>query len=203
MRGLAAIVLVVASVGASGAFAHGGGLDALGCHNDRKAGVYHCHKGALAGQSFGSKADAQKALARDGNTDISGAARIVDGDTLHLNGSKIRLHGIDAPETRQECQDKDGASYLCGEASTEVLKALVGSLPVRCEGSTRDRYGRLIGVCYANGVNLNAEMVRQGWALAYRRYSKDYVSAEGEAQAAKRGRWAGDFDKPWDWRRGQ
>ena len=135
--------------------------------------------------------------------DLTGAPNIVDGDTLHLNGTKIRLHGIDAPETKQSCTDQHGASYMCGEASTEALRALVGSQPVRCEGSTHDRYGRLIGVCYANGIDLNAEMVRQGWALAYRRYSKDYVSAEKEALEAKRGMWAGEFEKPWDWRRGQ
>ena len=132
--------------------------------------------------------------------DLTGPARIVDGDTLHLNGTKIRLHGIDAPETKQTCQRQDGSDYRCGEASTEALRTLVGSKPVKCEGSTYDRYGRLIGVCYADGVNLNAEMVRQGWALAYRRYSKDYVSAEDEAQAAKRGMWAGEFEMPWEWR---
>ena len=81
--------------------------------------------------------------------ELNGPAHIVDGDTLHLNGTKIRLHGIDAPETRQECQDKDDASYLCGEASTAALRTLIGSQPVRCEGSTHDRYGRPIGVCYA------------------------------------------------------
>ena len=132
---------------------------------------------------------------------LLGPARIVDGDTLHLNGTKIRLHGIDAPETRQECRRDNGAPYRCGEAATEALRALVASNPVQCQGTTHDRYGRLIGVCYANGVNLNAEMVRQGWALAYRRYSKDYVSAEDEAQAAKRGVWAGYFEPPWVWRR--
>ena len=135
--------------------------------------------------------------------DISGTPRIVDGDTLYLNGTKIRLHGIDAPETRQECQDKDDASYLCGEASTEALRALVGSQPVRCENDKKDKYNRVLAVCYAGNINLNAETVRQGWALAYRRYSEDYVSAEDEAQAAKRGMWVGEFDKPWEWRRGQ
>jgi endonuclease YncB( thermonuclease family) len=141
------------------------------------------------------------ALAADSKPEITGAARIVDGDTPHLNGTKIRLHGIDAPETKQACQHQDGSDYRCGEASTEALRALVGSQPVRCEGSTHDRYGRLIDVCYANGIELNAEMVRQGWALAYRRYSKDYVSVEMEAQEANRGMWAGGFDKPWEWRR--
>lgn len=133
--------------------------------------------------------------------DLSGTPRIVDGDTLHLNGIKIRLHGIDAPEMKQECTDQHGASYLCGEASTEALRTLTLNTNITCEGSTHDRYRRLIGVCYARGINLNAEMVRQGWALAYRRYSEDYVSAENEAQEAKRGMWAGEFELPWERRR--
>ena len=135
--------------------------------------------------------------------DLTGTPRIVDGDTLHLNGTKIRLHGIDAPESKQSCTDQHGASYRCGEASTEALRTLIGSEPVRCEGDKKDKYNRVLAVCYANGIDLNAEMVRQGWALAYRRYSKDYVSVEMEAQAAKRGVWAGKFEMPWEWRRGQ
>lgn len=135
-------------------------------------------------------------------SDLTGPAHIVDGDTIWIGETKIRLHGIDAPETKQKCKNQDGSSYLCGEAFTEALITLVNSQPVRCEGSTFDRYKRLIGTCYGGNIDLNAEMVRQGWALAYRRYSKDYVSAEMEAQEAKRGVWVGDFEMPWDWRRG-
>ena len=131
---------------------------------------------------------------------LTGTPRIVDGDTIWIGESKIRLHGIDAPEARQECLRGDGTAYRCGEASTNALRALVGSQPVRCEGNTVDRYKRLIAVCYAGSINLNAEVVRQGWALAYRRYSKDYVSVEMEAQEARRGIWAGSFEAPWKWR---
>ena len=95
----------------------------------------------------------------------------------------------------------DGSSYRCGEAATDALRVLIGADPVRCEGDTLDRYKRLIAICYSGTVNLNAEMVRQGWALAYRRYSNDYVSAKIEAQDAKRGIWAGEFVPPWEWRR--
>ncbi len=133
--------------------------------------------------------------------DLTGPARIVDGDTIWISETKIRLHGIDAPETKQECSRDDGSSYRCGEASTDALRFLIDSGPVRCEGDTYDRYKRLIATCYSGKVNLNAEMVRQGWALAYRRYSKDYVTAEKEAREAKRGMWAGEFDPPWEWRR--
>ena len=133
--------------------------------------------------------------------DLTGSARVVDGDTIWIGETKVRLHGIDAPEMKQECTSQDGTSYLCGEASTNALRAIAGYDYVRCEGNTYDQYIRLIAVCYAHGVDLNAEMVRLGWALAYRRYSKDYVSAEMEAQEAKRGMWAGEFEMPWEWRR--
>lgn len=133
--------------------------------------------------------------------DLTGPARIVDGDTIWIGDTKIRMHGIDAPETRQECTDQDGTLYRCGEAATDALRTLVGSGSVRCEGATFDRYKRLIATCYSGNINLNAEMVRQGWALAYRRYSEDYISAEMEAQEAKRGMWAREFEAPWEWGR--
>ena len=133
--------------------------------------------------------------------DITGKPRVVDGDTLHINQTKIRLHGIDAPEMKQECYRVDGSPYRCGEAATDALRVLIGADPVRCEGDTLDRYKRLIAICYSGTVNLNAEIVRQGWVLAYRRYSKDYISAEKEAQQAQRGVWAGGFELPWEWRR--
>jgi endonuclease YncB( thermonuclease family) len=132
---------------------------------------------------------------------ITGKPRIIDGDIIWIGGTKIRLHGIDAPETTQECHREDGIEYRCGEASTDALRALIGSDLVRCEGDTFDCYKRLIATCYSGTVNLNAEMVRKGWALAYRRYSEDYVSAEVKAQEAKRGLWAGEFEPPWEWRR--
>ncbi len=135
--------------------------------------------------------------------DLSGQSRIVDGDTIWIGKTKVRQHGIDTPEMRQECKQADGSAYRwCGEASTNALRVLVASEPVRCEGNTFDRYKRLIAVCYSGTVNLNAEVVRQGWALAYRRYSKNYISAEKEAQDAKRGIWAGEFEPPsWEWER--
>ena len=133
--------------------------------------------------------------------DVTGKPRVIDGDTIEIAGERIRLHGIDAPETRQECRREDGSEYRCGETSTNALRVLVGPESVRCEGTTYDRYKRLIAICYSGTVNLNAEMVRQGWALAYRRYSKDYIAAEFEAQDAKRGIWVGEFEPPWEWRR--
>ena len=133
--------------------------------------------------------------------ELTGKARIVDGDTIWIGKTKIRLHGMDAPEIKQECKDKNSEPYRCGVASTKALRVLIGSDPVRCEGGTYDRYKRLIAVCYSGTINLNAELIRLGWAMAYRRYSKDYISAEREAQSANRGMWAGEFEPPWKWRR--
>ncbi len=133
--------------------------------------------------------------------DVTGFARVVDGDTIWIGETKIRLHGIDAPESKQECSDSSGTPYRCGEASTNELKAMIRANPIRCEGTALDKYDRLIATCYAGNLDLNAEMVRRGWALAYRQYSKDYINNEVEAQVAKRGMWAGEFDKPWEWRR--
>lgn len=99
--------------------------------------------------------------------DVSGSARVVDGDTIWIGETKIRLHGIDAPETKQECQQADGSHYRCGVASTDSLRVLIGFDPVRCEGDTYDRYKRLIATCYSGTVNLNAELVRQGCPQAF------------------------------------
>ena len=135
--------------------------------------------------------------------DITGKPRIVDGDTIHINQTKIRLHGIDAPETKQECYRVDGTPYRCGEAATDALRVLIGADPVRCEGGAYDRYKRLIAVCFTGGVDLNAKMVRRGWALAYRKYSTAYVAEEADAKANKLGLWRGQFVAPWNWRQGK
>lgn len=133
--------------------------------------------------------------------DLIGQAHIVDGDTISIGETKIRLHGIDAPEMFQTCQNRRGTSYRCGQSSKDALQILIGPRLIRCKGKTYDLYGRLLAVCYSSGIDLSDEMVRQGWAMAYRAYSEDYVAAEIEAQNAKRGLWAGEFEPPWEWRR--
>ncbi len=133
---------------------------------------------------------------------ISGKARVVDGDTLVIAGERVRLSGVDAPETRQTCS-RDGRRWTCGKAATKAMRRLIGRDPVRCEVSGRDRYGRAIATCFARGQNLQRELVRQGLALAYRRYSTRYVRDEDAAQAAGRGLWSGHFVEPWRWRRRQ
>ena len=137
---------------------------------------------------------------------ISGVPVIVDGDTVKFPemGERIRLEGVDAPESRQQCLDGAGKRYRCGQAARSALAGFIGRKPVRCEGSQRDRYGRLIAVCFdADGTDLNGWLVSQGWALAYRRYSKQYIRQEEAARKARRGMWSGRFVKPWQWRRGE
>lgn len=131
---------------------------------------------------------------------LTGPARVIDGDTMVVNGERIRLHGIDAPELDQVfwCRGKRMAS---GPMAMAALEALVAGVQVRCEPIERDRHGRLVAKCYSpNGVDIGRRMVAAGWALAYRRYSRDYVGAEAQARAARRGMWRGQFAKPWAWR---
>ena len=127
--------------------------------------------------------------------DISGHARIVDGDGLEIGGQRIRLHGVDAFETRQMC----GGS-ACGRASADALRNLVGGRPVDCTEMDRDRYGRIVAVCRAGGQDLGAAQVRQGHAVAYTRYSHRYVLEERAARRENAGAWAYGFTPPEAWR---
>ena len=130
---------------------------------------------------------------------ISGTASVIDGDTIEIHGTRIRLYGIDAPESAQLCL-VDGNPTRCGQSAAFALADKIGARPVVCDAKDRDVYGRTVAICSIGGENLNAWMTAQGWALAYRQYSTAYVSEEEEAQAAKRGMWRGDFIRPWDWR---
>lgn len=136
------------------------------------------------------------------NNHLTGQAKIIDGDTLRIGEGKVRLHGIDAPEIKQQCRTPEGHSWQCGLKASATLAAIIGQNEVICTKETIDRYGRFIGTCYQNGKNLNAMMVSLGWALAYRRYSTDYTGQETAASSSRSGIWSGDFVAPWLWRRG-
>lgn len=127
-------------------------------------------------------------------------ARIIDGDTLDLAGKRVRLFGLDAPETKQSCA-RASEAYACGLEAKQALEALIGASPVRCEDRDIDRYGRLVAICYVRDIELNDWLVRQGYAFAYKNYSDRYSPAEEEARANKRGVWQGSFEYPWDFRR--
>lgn len=130
---------------------------------------------------------------------VAGIPRIIDGDTLWIGSTKIRLHGIDAPEANQSCT-ADGKKWSCGKEATLALARFIDDRRITCKGDDHDRYGRLLAVCYIGQDDLNAKMVHNGWALAYRRYSMDYVDEEAEAKEAGLGMWRGKFIPPWVWR---
>lgn len=134
---------------------------------------------------------------------LTGKPYVTDGDTVKISGERIRLEGIDAPETNQRCRDASGKNYNCGLVSTSALRTKIGRNSITCEGTKRDRYGRFLGICYLNELDLNGWLVRNGYALAYTRYSRRYASAEQEARENGRGLWAGKFVPPWNWRKGE
>ena len=131
---------------------------------------------------------------------VEGTARVIDGDTLEIQDEIIRLHGIDAPENAQTCRKPNGKEWQCGQEAATALSELVGRRPVTCEGRERDAYGRTIAVCRIDDTEINRWLVAQGWAVAFRRYSTDYVDAETEARAQGAGIWASTFDMPWEYR---
>ena len=141
-------------------------------------------------------------LATPAIADVAGTPTVIDGDTIEVHGQRIRLHGIDAPESRQLCR-LDGKPWQCGKDAANALTEKIARRPVTCEDLGRDRYKRIIARCTVAGEDLEKWMIENGWALAYRRYSLDYVDEEAEAQAARRGIWAGEFVKPWEWRQGK
>ena len=132
---------------------------------------------------------------------LLGQARVIDGDTLAIGAQKVRLFGIDAPEHDQLCKDARGGDWPCGQAARDRLVALSAGT-VRCAGGDHDRYGRLLGICSAGGRDLNAVLVLEGMAEAYRKYALDYVAAEAQARAAHRGIWAGVHLAPEAFRHG-
>jgi endonuclease YncB( thermonuclease family) len=133
---------------------------------------------------------------------ISGRARVVDGDSLIIGTSRIRLFGIDAPEGRQDCRDAQDNNYRCGETSKRALSAQIGGRAVNCTpvGTSHDRS---VAVCTVEGRDLSEAMVRGGHAVELRQHSRGrFSAAEREARDARRGLWAGTFERPGRWRQG-
>jgi endonuclease YncB( thermonuclease family) len=130
---------------------------------------------------------------------LSGQASVIDGDTLQIRGRLVRLFGMDAPEASQTCE-ANGQEYRCGQAASYALADRVRNQPVDCEWRDVDGYEQLVAVCRAGGEDLGAFMVRAGWALAWRRYSSDYIADEDAAKGAAEGLWRGKFIPPWKWR---
>ena len=134
--------------------------------------------------------------------EVAGRASVIDGDTIEVRGKRIRLYGMDAPETRQTCLDADGRLYRCGQRAALALADLIGSQPIRCEEQDVDRWGRVVATCFlSDGTDIGGAMVSAGHALAFRRYSRAYLYLERQAEAAGRGMWSGMFEPPWEWRK--
>ena len=135
---------------------------------------------------------------------IVGKATVIDGDTITINKYKIRFSGIDAPEKNyrgqtQFCKGPKGV-WACGKKASSALRQLINGQEVQCTDEGKDRYGRTLSICYANGMDLQAEMVRSGMAVAYLRYSNRYENEMLEAMTAQVGIWGGPFVEPEQWR---
>ncbi len=131
---------------------------------------------------------------------LEGVARVIDGDTLDVGGVRVRLHGVDAFERGQVC-DLPAGGWPCGAAATQAMKSRAEGRRLVCEVRDTDRYGRKVSRCQRGGVDVARALVDEGLALAYRRYSADYIAAEEAARARRAGAWAGSFDRPEQWRR--
>ena len=131
----------------------------------------------------------------------SSSLKIIDGDTIILNSEKIRFYGIDTPEIKQSCTDNYGHTYFCGVKAKLELEKIIGSKKVSCIKKTKDRYKRSISICYVDENDISSLMVKRGWALAYKKYSKEYVKDEAIAKLNNAGMWSGKFIAPWKWRR--
>ena len=126
--------------------------------------------------------------------------KIVDGDTIHLNGEKIRFTGIDTPELKQTCL-KEGVKDPCGVTAKQILINKIGKNDVECVSEGKDQYKRTLAECFVNNDSLSSYLVRSGYAFAYRRYSKKFVADEDFARINKLGMWSMEFDYPWNYRK--
>lgn len=131
---------------------------------------------------------------------FSGRAKVVDGDSLVVNNSHIRLWGIDAPELDQNCQ-RGGTPWACGKAAKRALQALIAGKNIRCTPVDKDKYKRAVCRCSVDGQSLSRWMVKHGFAVEYRRYSDGaFTAEEADARSTKRGIWSGNFAAPEQWR---
>lgn len=137
----------------------------------------------------------------EGRGAMVGYVRVIDADTIEMNGRTIRLWGIDAPESAQIC-DGLHRRWRCGDAATEAVQDYLRQSLVACYDKGEDVYGRMLGQCFVGHIDLNGWIVENGWAFAYRHYTRAYASKESSAKFQQRGVWVvRDPVRPWDWRR--
>lgn len=133
--------------------------------------------------------------------DLIGQASVIDGDTIDIHNTRIRIFGIDAPESDQLCRDQESELYRCGQKAANALFDYIDRRRVNCVEVDRDRYGRVVGVCSVAGTDMADWLVRNGQALDWPKYSKGgYAAAQAEAQSGQRGIWSGSFKEPWNYR---
>lgn len=163
----------------------------------RRAGV-----AALVALAFMSGVTGSEGRSRASDTlaPVTGTARVTDGDTIRIGGARIRFFGIDAPELHQSCLDPLRHRYACGVEARNALRAYVGGATVTCTPLDIDQYRRLVARCISRGEDLNRWMVANGWAVAYREFSREYVPDEEQARAKRLGIWNGQFELPSTWR---
>ena len=134
------------------------------------------------------------------NTSFADSLRVVDGDTIVLNGEKIRFSGIDTPELKQTCMNGD-EKVFCGKTAKMLLIKKIGNETPECISEGKDAYKRTLAECFVNGESLSAFLVRSGYAFAYRKYSDKFVKDEEFAKENKLGMWSMKFQYPWDFRK--
>ena len=126
--------------------------------------------------------------------------KIIDGDTIHLNGKKIRFSGIDTPELKQTCKE-NGKIIYCGIKAKKLLIDKIADQKVNCIEEGKDQYKRTLAECFVNGLSLSSYLVKKGYAFAYRKYSKKFIKDEDYARINSLGMWSMNFEYPWDYRR--
>lgn len=150
--------------------------------------------------SFGGQKQAKPALNPTEYPAIYGSVRVINGDTLMMNGRYIRLYGIDAPESDQTCANKTGRSYHCGRLAATWLRDWITDNELECRIMQRDARGNMVGTCSLGQYDLGAALVNAGWALAYTKYTDIYVPYQEQAMIKRVGLWQGKFYTPSDWR---
>ncbi len=126
--------------------------------------------------------------------------KVIDGDTIHLNGEKIRFSGIDTPELKQTCS-KNNEIIFCGIEAKKLLADKIASNEIKCISEGKDQYKRTLAECFVNDLSLSSYLVKNGYAFAYRKYSKKFIADEDFARSNNLGIWSMKFEYPWDWRK--
>lgn len=150
-------------------------------------------------------------LAAPAHAEVTGRACVIDGDTVMIGGKRrhaqcvdgvaVRLYGIASPDLDQFCKTAAGQPWPCGRAAASALLRTLRGSSVTCEGDAKDETGRVLATCFVGGDEVNALMVRNGAALAYRAHTDRYLPLEDAARADRIGVWQGDFLPPWEWRK--